>query len=203
MRLAAESRPSRANRSPSIIVNQCICKCLPQRWQTHSFAKLTTFLYSLDFFQFVLHGLCYSVCSFDWNHSSSSIPFSSQASRRRLALFPPCPPGPPSGGPRMPYRPFFGRGGSPKLWGIFPVAAPRQISQFLSDFLEVSFAEMVACPALKTCTLLISRAGQFAQKLGSVMSGQPAGGAGSALLTRVMMDDTRLMTILYPGQRSL
>ena len=97
---------------------------------------------------------------------------------------------------------FWSRG-QPKLWGIFPVAAPRQISRFLSDFLEVSFAEMVACPALKTCTLLISQAGQFAQKLGSVMSGQPAGGAGSALLTRVMMDDTRLMTILYPGQRSL
>ena len=93
---------------------------------------------------------------------------------------------------------FWSRG-QPKLWGIFPVAAPRQISRFLSDFLEVSFAEMVACPALKTCTLLISRAGQFAQKLGSVMSGQPAGGPGSALLTRVMMDDTRLMTILYPG----
>ena len=45
-----EVRPRRANRSTSIIVNQCICKCLPQRWQTHSFAKLTTFLYSLDFF---------------------------------------------------------------------------------------------------------------------------------------------------------
>ena len=141
---------------------------------------------------------CYLVCPpLSRSSSSSFIRCSSQA------LFPPCPAAPPSAGPRMPHRPFFGWRGQPKLWGIFPVAAPRQISRFLSDFLEVSFAEMVACPALKTCTLLISRAGQFAQKLGSVMSGQPAGGAGSALLTRVMMDDTQLMTILYPGQRSL
>ena len=179
-----EVRPRRANRSTSIIVNQCICKCLPQTWQTHSFTNLV-----------LLHATFSPHLS--KSSSSSFIRCSSQA------LFPPCPAAPPSGGPRMPHRPFFGWRGQPKLWGIFPVAAPRQISRFLSDFLEVSFAEMVACPALKTCTLLISRAGQFAQKLGSVMSGQPAGGAGSALLTRVMMDDTQLMTILYPGQRSL
>ena len=41
-----------------------------------------------------------------------------------------------------------------------------QIWTFLSDFLRSS----IAWADLKTCTLLISRAGQFAQKLGSVMS---------------------------------
>ena len=205
MQAGAESGPRlRANRSPSIIVNQCICKCLPLRWQTHSFAKLTTFLNSSylslqmisPYPRFFLLNLSFFV-----SKDNPPLPYQIPSPlKQRTSSIPPLP----SIRRTSDALPtLFWSRGQPKLWGIFPVAAPRQISRFLSDFLEVSFAEMVACPALKTCTLLISRAGQFAQKLGSVMSGQPAGGAGSALLTRVMMDDTRLMTILYPGQRSL
>ena len=116
MQAGAESGPRlRANRSPSIIVNQCICKCLPLRWQTHSFAKLTTFLNSSylslqmisPYPRFIFCSICHSLFpKIILLFLIKSLPLSS----RGPALFPPCPP---SGGPRMPYQPFFGRGGSP------------------------------------------------------------------------------------------
>lgn len=59
---------------------------------------------------------------------------------------------------------------------------------------------MVACPALKTCTLLISRPGNLHKNWSVSCLVRVYGGAGSARLTRVMMDDTRLMTILYLRQ---